>query len=66
MQKSHKTLEERGKKDLDLATKRNLIVEARKLEAAHTRLLAERKLNMELREEYKFMDIRDYLRTYER
>ena len=56
VQKSHKTLEERGKKDLDLATKRNLIVEARKLEAAHTRLLAERKLNMELREEYKFME----------
>ena len=56
LQKSHQVLEERAKKDLDIDTKRNLIVEARRLEKAHERLLAERKLNLELVEEYKFMD----------
>ena len=55
LSKTHKTLETRAKKDLDLETKTGILKEARRTEAAYERGLAERKLNKELQEEYGFM-----------
>ena len=55
LSKTHKTLETRAKKDLDLDSKTGILKEARRTEAAYERGLAERKLNKELQEEYGFM-----------
>ena len=55
LSKTHKTLEARAKKDLDLETKTGILKEARRTEAAYERGLAERKLNKGLQEEYSFM-----------
>ena len=55
LSKTHKTLETRAKKDLDLETKTGILKEARRTEAAYERGLAERKLNKELQEEYGFV-----------
>lgn len=56
LSKLHKTLEKRSKMDSDLAAKERILAEARKTEAAHDRLMAERRLNAELGSEYDFMD----------
>ena len=55
LSKVHKSLEARALRDHDLETKKKLVVEARRTEAAHDRVLQERKLNDELSTEYAFM-----------
>lgn len=55
LSKVHKNLEKRAMRDQDIETKKKLVVEARRTETAHDRVLEERKLNDELGTEYAFM-----------